>query len=80
MPPFAIGRCRRIAPTPEEASLNDESPWRPRGIEVRGRAEAIADPEPLIRIHPARIVSWGLDTGAGRSRSARNATPPTPNP
>jgi pyridoxamine 5'-phosphate oxidase family protein len=40
-------------------------PWRPRGIEVRGRAEAISLPTPLIRIHPERIVSWGL--GPGRS-------------
>jgi pyridoxamine 5'-phosphate oxidase family protein len=36
-------------------------PWRPRALEVRGRAEAIREPEPLIRIHPERIVSWGID-------------------
>src|SRR4051812_24422014 len=42
-------------------------PWRPRGIEVRGRGEAIALPTPLIRIHPERIVSWGLEA----VRSAR---------
>ena len=42
-------------------------PWRPRGIEVRGRGEAIAMPTPLIRVHPERIVSWGI---AGRD-SAR---------
>jgi pyridoxamine 5'-phosphate oxidase family protein len=36
-------------------------PWRPRGIEVRGPAEAIREPRPLIRIHPERVVSWGLD-------------------
>lgn len=35
-------------------------PWRPRAIEVRGPAEALHDPEPLIRIHPERVVSWGL--------------------
>jgi len=45
--------------------LESVDPWRPRGIEVRGRAEAIALPTPLIRIHPERIVSWGL--GPGRS-------------
>lgn len=48
-------------------------PWRPRGIEVRGRAEALAaggrqvntgfDPE-LIRITPTRIIAWGIDTDA----------------
>lgn len=47
--------------------LETEHPWRPRGIEVRGRGEAIALPTPLIRIHPERIVSWGL----GQARSAR---------
>ena len=43
--------------------LESTDPWRPRGIEVRGRAEAIAMPTPLIRIHPERIVSWGLEQG-----------------
>jgi pyridoxamine 5'-phosphate oxidase family protein len=47
--------------------LQSEDPWRPRGIEVRGRGEAIALPTPLIRIHPERIVSWGLEA----TRSAR---------
>lgn len=46
-------------------------PRQVRGIEVRGRAEALPtggnldmpdrDPE-LIRIHPTRIVAWGIDT------------------
>lgn len=35
-------------------------PWRVRGVEVRGRAEALAEPRPLIRVHPERIVSWGI--------------------
>lgn len=43
-------------------------PWRPRGVEVRGRAEAVPAPEPLVRIHPERIVSWGIDGG----RNARS--------
>ena len=47
--------------------LAGTDPWHPRGIEVRGRGEAIALPTPLIRIHPERIVSWGLE----RARSAR---------
>jgi len=55
--------------------LQSTDPWRPRGIEIRGRGEAIALPTPLIRIHPERIVSWGI----GRARSARTvATPATP--
>lgn len=41
--------------------IKSEDPWHPRGIEIRGRGEAIALPTPLIRIHPERIVSWGLE-------------------
>jgi pyridoxamine 5'-phosphate oxidase family protein len=41
--------------------LESTDPWRPRGIEIRGRGEAIALPTPLIRIHPERIVSWGIE-------------------
>jgi len=51
--------------------LESTDPWRPRGIEVRGSAEAITMPTPLIRIHPERIVSWGLVQG----RSARTVGP-----
>ncbi|CAN5249195.1 PPOX class F420-dependent oxidoreductase [soil metagenome] len=49
--------------------LASTEPWRPRGIEVRGSAEALEDPRPLIRIHPERIVAWGLDTGAFQQNS-----------
>ncbi len=47
--------------------LESVDPWRPRGVEVRGQGEAIPLPTPLIRIHPERIVSWGLE----QARSAR---------
>jgi pyridoxamine 5'-phosphate oxidase family protein len=40
-------------------------PWHPRGIEVRGRAEAIDGERPVIRIHPERIVPWGLEGDGG---------------
>lgn len=37
-------------------------PWRPRCVEIRGRGEVVRqDGGPLIRIHPTRIVSWGLE-------------------
>lgn len=37
-------------------------PFRPRGIEVRGPAVALADGgQPTIRVYPRRIVAWGLD-------------------
>src|SRR5436309_14478677 len=62
-------KFRDVARTGRAAMVIDDlestDPWRPRGIEVRGRGEAIPLPTPLIRIHPERIVSWGL--GAGRS-------------
>jgi pyridoxamine 5'-phosphate oxidase family protein len=35
-------------------------PWHVRGVEVRGRAEAVEQPRALIRIHPDRVFSWGL--------------------
>ena len=45
--------------------LASADPWRPRGIEVRGRAEAVETPRPVIRIHPDRVVSWGLSPPSG---------------
>src|SRR5919106_685612 len=51
--------------------LASTDPWRPLGIEVRGRAEAIDGERPLIRIRPERIVSWGLDGDAIGERSSR---------
>ena len=60
-----VKRTGRAAIVIDDVASTD--PWHPRGIEVRGRAEAIALPTPLIRIHPERIVSWGLEAG----RSAR---------
>jgi len=51
-------------------------PWKPRGVEVRGWAEAITSPEPLIRIHPERIVSWGIESeeiGVHHARSVERS-------
>jgi pyridoxamine 5'-phosphate oxidase family protein len=55
--------------------LSTEHGWQVRGIEIRGRAEAIVDVEPpmpgfsreIIRIHPERILSWGLDGSSRRN-------------
>jgi pyridoxamine 5'-phosphate oxidase family protein len=60
-----IARAGRAAIVIDDLESTD--PWHPRGIEVRGRGETLALPTPLIRIHPERIVSWGL----GHGRSAR---------
>jgi pyridoxamine 5'-phosphate oxidase family protein len=54
-----VARSGRAAIVIDDLASTD--PWRPRAVEVRGAAEAIPEPTPLIRIHPGRIVSWGLD-------------------
>jgi pyridoxamine 5'-phosphate oxidase family protein len=46
-------------------------PWKPRGIEIRGRAEVFSTggqeivpsfaPE-LIRVFPTRVIGWGIDS------------------
>ncbi|MBA2690939.1 MAG: PPOX class F420-dependent oxidoreductase [Rubrobacter sp.] len=63
-------KFRDIADSGRAAFVVDDvlskSPWRPHGIEVRGRAEAVDGERPFIRIHPERIVSWGLSKGKGR--------------
>ena len=51
--------------------LVSTDPWQPRGIEVRGHAEAIEVERSLIRIHPDRIVSWGLESEDFTHRHAR---------
>ena len=54
-----VARSGRAAIVIDDLASTDA--WHPRGIEVRGRGEAIPLPTPLIRIHPERIVSWGLE-------------------
>jgi pyridoxamine 5'-phosphate oxidase family protein len=67
----ATKKFRDVAATGRAAVVVDDlasvDPWRPRAIEVRGRAEAITAPDALIRITPQRVVSWGLEA----NRSAR---------
>ena len=49
--------------------LVSRDPWTVRGVEIRGRAEALSGQEPssgyasgeIIRIHPSRVISWGID-------------------
>ena len=61
--------------------LASVDPWSPRCLEIRGRAEAIPDADPpapgfsrgVIRIHPERILSFGIEpTASGRGMSKRN--------
>jgi pyridoxamine 5'-phosphate oxidase family protein len=64
-----VGKTRRAAFVVDDVL----PPWRPRGVEVRGRAEVQSKggkeimenfAEEMIRIHPRRIVSWGVDSDA----------------
>ncbi len=76
----ALGATRKfanVADNGEVALVVDDlvsrSPWTVRGVEIRGHAEALSDQEPasgyasreLIRIHPRRVISWGLGDEPG---------------
>src|SRR6266571_9277394 len=66
----ATKKFRDIARTHRAAIVIDDvlPPFQPRGVEIRGRAEAISDPDPRIRIHPPeRIIDWGLDDPGSRN-------------
>ncbi|HEY1237111.1 MAG TPA: PPOX class F420-dependent oxidoreductase [Solirubrobacterales bacterium] len=54
--------------------LVSTDPWQPRGIEIRGRAQAIEGERPLVRIHPERIVSWGIESEDFTQRHSRKVT------
>lgn len=47
-------------------------PWKPRGVEIRGRAEAVSGDAPMIRLYPERIVSWGIESDAIGERHSRS--------
>lgn len=80
----ALGATRKfhnVADNGQVALVIDDlvsrDPWVVRGIEFRGRAEALVDQEmtssytspEVIRIHPRRIISWGIGGEPGmRSR------------
>lgn len=68
-------KFRDVAGTGRVAFVVDDvlPPWRPPGVEVRGRGQALADggrdvnadfDAEMIRIQPSRIVAWGIDTDA----------------
>ena len=72
----ATKKYRDLTTYPKVAIVVDDvpPPWKPRGVEIRGHAEAVAEPEAVIRIHPERIISWGLDTDDLHHRNARTVT------
>jgi pyridoxamine 5'-phosphate oxidase family protein len=81
----ASRKYRNIQADPRVSIVIDDlasiDPWSPRGIEIRGTAETLTvDPmrpgftADLIRIHPTRVLAWGLDTNAYAPPNARNVS------
>jgi pyridoxamine 5'-phosphate oxidase family protein len=80
----ATRKFRNVAANGRAAFVIDDivslDPWRVRCLEIRGYAEAISAPtdspddsttgmdSAIIRIHPRRIISFGLDDGDRDSR------------
>ncbi|MFD9796235.1 PPOX class F420-dependent oxidoreductase [Streptomyces sp. NPDC059070] len=66
-------KWRNLLANPRVALVVDDvvsvRPWQVRGVEIRGEAELLTGPhelgphfsEELIRIHPRKIHSWGLE-------------------
>src|SRR5579863_2744671 len=66
-------KYRNLKGNPNVAFVVDDlasvDPWVVRGVEVRGTAEALDGVAPpiaqqsrqVIRVHPKRIISWGVD-------------------
>jgi pyridoxamine 5'-phosphate oxidase family protein len=79
MPPTR--KYRDVERTGRAAFVVDDvqvQPWQARGIEVRGRAEAVKEGgkqispnfgDALIRIRPTRIIAWGIETDAYQRNS-----------
>jgi pyridoxamine 5'-phosphate oxidase family protein len=69
----ATRKFRNAKANPKVALVIDDvlPPWRPRCVMVRGEADALDEATsangealgPTIRIHPAQVLSWGLDSG-----------------
>jgi len=82
-------KYRNIQKNPLVSFVVDDvlPPWKPRGVEIRGSAEALptggkeffgpgieAD-DALIRITPEQIVGWGIDPHAQWQQNNRKVTP-----
>ncbi len=81
----ASRKFRNVATNGRAAFVVDDlasvQPWRVRCLEIRGHAEALVDAvdstapfaSPIIRIHPTRIISFGIDP-ANPAAGKRNVT------
>ncbi|MEU5796163.1 PPOX class F420-dependent oxidoreductase [Streptomyces sp. NPDC047813] len=76
---YAMGttkKWRNLRENPRIALVVDDivsvEPWRVRGVDIRGEAELLVGSyalgpqlsEEVIRIHPRRVLSWGLEESA----------------
>ncbi|HKD96782.1 MAG TPA: PPOX class F420-dependent oxidoreductase [Micromonosporaceae bacterium] len=78
-------KFRNVAANEQVAFVVDDiaslDPWTVRCLEIRGTAEALTDVDPpnayfsreVIRIHPRRVISWGLGPD-GKAASKRTIT------
>ncbi|SFF27199.1 pyridoxamine 5'-phosphate oxidase family protein [Actinoplanes philippinensis] len=60
----ASRKFRNVAANGRVAFVVDDlpstDPWRVRCLEIRGDGEAVDGPEAIIRIHPRRVISFGI--------------------
>lgn len=74
-------KWRNLRHNPKVALVVDDivsvRPWRVRGVDIRGEAELLVGPhdlgphfsEEVIRVHPRRVHSWGLEEEPGTGES-----------
>ena len=72
----ASKKFRNVQANPSVALVIDDlasvNPWTVRGVEIRGEAETVVKEQPadsymssdFIRIHPRRVVAWGVEPDA----------------
>ncbi len=75
-------KWQHIGSHPRAAFVVDDvlPPWKPRSVEVRADAELLEDggrefgpgySSEIIRLHPVRIISWGLEARRSSRTVAR---------
>jgi len=77
-----VQRAHRVSLLVDD--LESTNPWAPRGIEIRGTAEALpyggeslgpGFSAELIRMYPRHIAEWGIETDGTEGARARSVLP-----